>query len=266
MANIKLPSSFNEMEMYKGGYSPFEIAGQLAISREPSAFDYSELDKKYPVQGVRPVVPAYIQKQIDEEEVLRKSQELEVRRREALLNIYDSQLNQERAMYEQIPIAREALSKLNPADDDFLNQLSAVQASVPIGLENNEVQKFIVEPLVRRHEMLQRNKLEMESRQKPKEEGEITERDLITAGGILSDVTTQNKFKRNDPGAIAQIQGANEIIRRWEQQQQAKKQGLQPQPAMPSVSPAPSGVPVPSATPKSQSGGVRAFEEFYMGQ
>ena len=218
MSNRRKSSSFSDIDLYSGGYSPFEAAGQRALSREQEAFDYGQLDQKYPVRGVRPVVPSYIQKQLDEEEVIRKSQELEMRRREAQLNIYDSQINQERAMYEQIPMARQALAELNPADDDFLNQLITQQANNPLAYENPDFQQTVVNPLIRRHEMLQQNKMIIQRGQKPEETREITEEAFQKAAGLLSDPTFQKQVQAGDQIALGRAAVARETYNQFMRQ------------------------------------------------
>jgi len=247
--------------MYRGGYSPFEAAGQRALSREPAAFDYTELDKRYPVQGVRPIVPSYIQKQIDEEEVILKSQELEMRKREAQLNIYDSQLNQERAMYEQIPMARQALAELNPADDDFLNQLIAQQASNPLAYENPDFQQTVVNPLIRRHEMLQQNKLIIQRGQQPQteEQKQITPsdyQDMVVRRNALLGKKKLEELQTEDPDTAFAVEELNRMIFQY-QQQNAPRGGFGGM-----QQPAPSGTPIPSATPAPQGGGFNALRSF----
>lgn len=252
--------------MYRGGYSPFEAAGQRALSREPSAFDYTELDKRYPVKGVRPIVPSYIQKQIDEEEVLRKTQEIEMRRREAQLNIYDSQLNQEREMYRQIPTARQGLAELNPADDDFLNQLIAQQASNPLAYENPDFQKTVVDPLIRRHEMLQQNKMIMQRGQQPKAEDQqqITPSDyqeMVVRRNALLGKKPLDQLQAEDPDTAFAVEELNRMIFQY-QQQNIPRGGFGGQQPSPSGPPMPSRTPAPSVTPAPQGGGFNALRSF----
>lgn len=252
-------TSFSELDMYRGGYSPFEAAGQRALSREPAAFDYTELDKRYPVQGVRPIVPSYIQRQLDEEEILRKSQEIEMRKREAQLNIYDSQLNQERAMYEQIPMARQALAELNPADDDFLNQLIAQQGNNPLAYENPDFQKTVVDPLIRRHEMLQQNKLIMQRGAKPQEEQQqitpVDYQEMVVRKNALLGKKTLDQLQAEDPDTAFAVEELNRMIFQYQQQNI-------PRGGFGSQQPVPAGTPVPSVTPTPQSGGFNALRSF----
>lgn len=258
MSNRRKSSSFSDVQLYSGGYSPFETAGQRALSREQEAFDYGQLDQKYPVQGVRPVVPSYIQKQLDEEEVIRKSQELEMRRREAQLNIYDSQINQERAMYEQIPMARQALAELNPADDDFLNQLITQQANNPLAYENTDFQQTVVNPLIRRHEMLQRNKLELESRQKPEQIQTASPKDyedMVVRRNALLGKKTLDELQTEDPDTAFAVEQLNRMISDY-QQQNVPRGGFAPQPPIAPSVPSPTAAP----TPQPQGGGLRALQ------
>lgn len=243
-------------------------AGSRLARSGGGGFSYDQLSETYPTLDVRrATAPRYVQEELDERDLILKEREAIVARRQADLQILDTQINQQRAMYEQIPMARQAIAELDPMDDDFLTQFIAIQNENPLAFEDDAFYKNVASPLLRRHEMLQQNKLIMQRGAKPQEKDIVTENELINAGTVLSNVTTQNKAKKGDLGAQVQIEGANEIIRRWKQQQDMQQQqAAQSQTVIPSGSPIPSAYPVPSATPQTQSRGVKALDEFYIGR
>jgi hypothetical protein len=125
-------SSISEMDSSFSGYSPYEEIWQSAISQTPGIFDYAELDKKYPTRQVRPIVPPYIQQEMDEDRIAQKEALATQRIREAQAGIYESQLNEQIAQAEQVPLAREYFSKLNPQSADWPEQRDAAFAQFPL--------------------------------------------------------------------------------------------------------------------------------------
>lgn len=207
-------------DLYRGGMTPFERAGSIALSREPGVFDYGALEQKYPTTRVTPIIPSYIQRELEEQELERKQAELENRRLEAQINIYDSQLNQEREMMSQVPIARKALAGLNPADEDFIVKLSEVQNQTPLAFENQQFSQYLVAPLIRRHEMIQQNNMIIQRGSAKKEEtaGLVTEKDLQGAAIILRDKKLADAAKAGDEIARTQIDAANKMYNQYRQQ------------------------------------------------
>lgn len=239
-------------DLYRGGMTPFERAGSIALSREPGVFDYGALEEKYPTTRVTPFVPSYIQRELEEQELERKAAELEVRRREAQINIYDSQLNQEREMMTQVPIARKALANLNPADDDFIVKLSEVQNQAPLAFENQQFSQYLVAPLIRRHEMIQQNNMIIQRGMTKKEEtgALVTEKDLQGAAIILRDKKLADAAKAGDEIARTQIDAANKTYEQYRQQvlgvtaapEQPVVEGFQPEIVEPEAVGVPQGV------------------------
>lgn len=130
-------TSIGEIDLYEGGYTPWERAGQAALSRTPAAFEYATLEEKYPTRQVMPMVPSYIQNQIDEENIIRKSNEVALKVRQAQLNNYDSQLNEEAAIAEQVIAARPEFALLNPQDPDYQDKRDQLFIKYP-QLENSK--------------------------------------------------------------------------------------------------------------------------------
>lgn len=217
------------LDLYRGGLTPFERAGRLALSREPKAFNYSELEETYPTRQVRPLIPEYIQRELDEQELERKAAEIEVRRREAQLNIYDSQLNQERERLRQVPLARQALSQLDPADPDFIVKLSDIQNKLPLASEDTQVSTYLINPLLRRHESMQRNNdiIQRGLSKQAEAAATVSEKDLQGAAMILRDKKLANAAKLGDVIAQTQIEAADKTYQQYRKQSQLAAQGLE---------------------------------------
>lgn len=131
-------TSIRDVDLYEGGYTPWERAGQVALSRTPEAFNYGSLEEKYPTRQVMPMVPSYIQNQIDEENLIRKSNEVALRVREAQLNTYDSKLNEDKAIAEQVIQARPEFAALNPQDPDYQEKRDQLLIKYPMIEDSKE--------------------------------------------------------------------------------------------------------------------------------
>lgn len=145
-------------------YSGAQKALQSAIARDPNAYAYSygELDKKYPVAATRPIAPAWIQEDIDEQELERKTAEITYKQKQYNMQLMDSQLNRENARLTQAPLLRKELAKLNPQSDDFQQRYFEVAEKYPIAIESDEVRKVFVEPLMNTHNQYIYNKNSMD--------------------------------------------------------------------------------------------------------
>jgi hypothetical protein len=116
----------------QSGFSLAEEIMQSGIAQTPGAFDYAQLDKKYPTLQVRPILPTYIQQDMDEKRIAQKEALATQRIREAQASIYESQLNEQIAQAEQVPLAREYFSKLNPQSADWPEQRDTAFAQFPL--------------------------------------------------------------------------------------------------------------------------------------
>lgn len=142
-------------------YSGAQKAIQSSIAEDPDAYAYSygELDKKYPIAATRPIAPAWVQDEINEEQLRRKTAEIEYKKKQYEMNLLDSQLNRENARLTQAPEVRKALANLNPQSDDFLKNVNELTQQFPIGMEDNGVQKILLKPLVDTHLQWSTNKM-----------------------------------------------------------------------------------------------------------
>jgi ArsR family metal-binding transcriptional regulator len=141
-----------ELGFFGGGITPFQQAAQYALSQSPESFDYSELDQKYPTRQVRPMIPTYIQREIDEDMIAEKEREVALKVRQAQLNNYDSQLNEQRAVAEQTLEARPEFASLNPQDENFLQQADQLFIKYPKLESNNEFMNGQFARLLKVHE------------------------------------------------------------------------------------------------------------------
>ena len=142
-------TSISDIDLYEGGYTPFERAGQAALSRTPEAFEYAGLEEKYPTRQVMPMVPSYIQNQIDDETIARKEREVSLKVRQAQLNTYDSKLNEEASIAEQVQLARPEFASLNPQDAEYQNKRDQLLIKYPMVESSSDFMRSTVARLDR---------------------------------------------------------------------------------------------------------------------
>jgi hypothetical protein len=137
-------SSISEIDSSSSGYSPYEEIWQSTISQTPGVFDYAELDKKYPTRQVRPIVPPYIQRQLNEDLLEQKEQLATQRIRDAQASIYESQLNEKLQTADQVILAREAFSQLNPQDPNYPDKRDKIFMDLPFAENDTSFMKSVV--------------------------------------------------------------------------------------------------------------------------
>lgn len=224
-------------------------------------FDYRQLSERYPTFDVRrATAPRFVQEELDEQELIMRSREADLMKRQADLQILDTQISQQAGMYKQIPAARQALADLDPSDDDFLNQFIATQNENPLAFEDDAFYRTVAAPLLRRHEMLQQNKLIMQRGQRPQaEEQAMTPKDyqesIVRRNALLGNKKLE-ELQSEDPDTAFAVEELNRMIFQY-QQQNAPRGGFGGM-----QQPAPSGTPIPSATPAPQGGGFNALRSF----
>lgn len=238
-----------------------EIAVSRAMSEVPQDFSYEGLAEKYPTRDLRAIhQPKFYREMLQEEDILAKTREAELAREQAELEILDTQVNQERAMYEQVPAAREAIAQLDPMDDNFLQNLMQVQMDYPLATENKVFYDNTISPLLRRNEMFQRNKLELESRQKPEQIQTASPKDyedMVVRRNALLGRKTLDELQAEDPDTAFAVEQLNRMISDY-QQQNMPRGGFAPQPPIAPSVPSPTAAP----TPQPQSGGLKALQSF----
>lgn len=137
-------SEIDDLDVLEGGYTPFQRMAQSALSRTPEAFDYSELEKKYPTRKVTPMVSPYIQREIDEDLLEQKEQLAAQKARVAQASIYESQLNERILSAEQVPLARAAFSQLNPQDPNYPQKRDEILMNYPYAENDTSFMRSIV--------------------------------------------------------------------------------------------------------------------------
>ena len=161
-----------------------------AIRNDPrlqSSFDYSQLDEKYPVKSIagriqleeqRRSERPYLEEDIAYRTNLIKDKQAELGLKKAArdLDMYESQINREDAMLEQIPIARQKLAELDVRDPNFINKAYDIQDQHPMAFESQEFQKYVFQPMLNRNSRLSGRR----------QEGIVTDADLKEAMGEIS--------------------------------------------------------------------------------
>ena len=128
-------------------------------------FDYSRLEENYPVTTIAEdfiIKERKRQEQmgLQEEINYRKSliedraSQLELKKAARDLDMYESQINREDAMLEQMPVARQKLSELDVRDPDFINKAYDIQEQHPLAFESDKFQKYIFQPMLNRNSRL----------------------------------------------------------------------------------------------------------------
>lgn len=170
MANrrYKRPQGIYEQEMSpeeKYGTSRFFEASIRAKPELQSSFDYSQLDERYPVKSIAGRIQLeeqrrnerpYLEEDIAYRANLIKDKEAELGLKKAArdLDMYESQINREDAMLEQIPIARQKLAELDVRDPNFINKAYDIQDEHPMAFESQEFQKYVFQPMLNRNSRL----------------------------------------------------------------------------------------------------------------
>lgn len=192
MANrrYKRPQGIYEQEMSpeeKYGTSRFFEASIRAKPELQSSFDYSQLDERYPVKSIAGRIQLeeqrrnerpYLEEDIAYRTNLIKDKQAELGLKKAArdLDMYESQINREDAMLEQIPIARQKLAELDVRDPNFINKAYDIQDQHPMAFESQEFQKYVFQPMLNRNSRLSGRR----------QEGIVTDADLKEAMGEIS--------------------------------------------------------------------------------
>ena len=205
MANRRYnrPQTIYEEEM-----SPEEKYGasrflESQIRSDPdlqSSFDYSQLDEKYPIKSIAGRIQLeekrrnenpYLEEDIAYRTSIIKQRESELNLKKAArdLDMYESQINREDAMLEQIPVARQKLSSLDVRDPDFINKAYDIQEQHPLAFESDKFQKYIFQPMLTRNSRLNSRK----------QEGVVTQEGLYKA---MAEISKYNELitARGDAG------------------------------------------------------------------
>jgi hypothetical protein len=148
MSNRRQQSSVDIDPRFVGGMS----SSQLAVSQMPESFSYGGLEDKYPTRSVRPIVPEYIQAEIDEEEVARKAEDLNNRLRESQLQrmnrqitLEDAELKKMIATDKDIAEAQAEISSLNPQSETYLQDRVKFSQKYPLAASSREYKASVLD-------------------------------------------------------------------------------------------------------------------------
>jgi len=144
MADRRYKTESGGFNVLRGGITPLERISQANLARTPEAFSYAELDKKYPTRQVRPMLPTYIQEELDQSLLEQKEQMASQRIRQAQASIYESQLNEKLQTADQVILAREAFSQLNPQDPDYPDKRDKIFMDLPFAENDTSFMKSVV--------------------------------------------------------------------------------------------------------------------------
>lgn len=156
-------SSEQDIDAPAGRVDYFERA---MMEQAPRArFDYSQLEEDYPVTTIAEDFMIKERKRqeqrgLQEEINYRKSliedraSQLELKKAARDLDMYESQINREDAMLEQIPVARQKLAELDVRDPNFINKAYDIQDEHPMAFESQEFQKYVFQPMLNRNSRL----------------------------------------------------------------------------------------------------------------
>lgn len=175
MANRRYRSTQSRYSEDQVSDSPIQGVDYLEreIMKRPglSRFDYSQLEENYPVTTIAEDFMIKEQKRQEQRNLrdeidYRKSliedraSQLELKKAARDLDMYESQINREDAMLEQIPVARQKLAELDARDPNFINKAYDIQDEHPMAFESQEFQKYVFQPMLNRNSRLTGRKQE----------------------------------------------------------------------------------------------------------
>jgi hypothetical protein len=125
--------------------------------RDP--FDYQSLEEKYPLKSIQSQIEAEEDMMIRAEDLnYRKSliqerlSEVELKKTARDLDMFESRINREDAMLEQVPLARQALGELDPRDPEYIRERMKVFNEYPLAFEYEPFINTVDKPLLERHQ------------------------------------------------------------------------------------------------------------------
>lgn len=187
-----------------------------------SSFDYSQLDEKFPIRSVagrfqveeqRRRETPFLEEDLEYKKTLLAEREAELGLKKAArdLDLYESRINREDAMLEQVPLARQALGQLDPRDPDYLSKRMDVVNKYPVAFEYDAFIETVDKPMLFRHSKLREGRIETGK--------EVTEDAFQKAAGLLSDPTFQKQVQAGDQIALGRAAVARETYNKFMQQQ-----------------------------------------------
>lgn len=194
---------------------------EYAIRTRPeyqSSFDYTQLDKKYPIKSIaervqierqREQEQPYLAEDLEYKKTLLEDRvaELSLKKASRDLDLYESRINREDAMLEQVPLARQELGQLDPRDPEYLSKRMDVVNKYPVAFEYEPFLETVDKPMLFRHSRLKEARIETGK--------EVTEDAFQKAAMLLGDKMFQKKIQEQDPIAILQGNVARDTVNKF---------------------------------------------------
>lgn len=186
-----------------------------------SGFDYSLLEERYPIRSVAGRIQVeeqrkrerpFLEEDIEYKKTLLAEKEAELGLKKAArdLDLYESRINREDAMLEQVPLARQELGQLDPRDPEYLSKRMDIVNKYPIAFEYDAFIETVDKPMFFRHSRLREGRIETGK--------EVTEDDFQRAAGLLSDPAFKKQIEVGDPIAMGRAEVARDTYNKFMQQ------------------------------------------------
>ena len=214
MANGRYRDSIYDQDEVQDWYSG---GMQRLVQSDPnlqSKFDYSDLDRKYPLQELQlrnqqQEEMRTRRQELDYKKMLLEEKTAELAEKKTLrdLDLYESRINREDAMLEQVPLARQELGQLDPRDPEYLSKRMDVVNKYPVAFEYDPFLEAVDKPMLFRHSRLKEARVESGK--------EITEDAFQKSAMLLGDKMFQKRIQEQDPIAILQGNVARDTVNKF---------------------------------------------------
>lgn len=183
--SLAMPESDYGDRMNIDRFMEAQILSRPEASR---GFGYEQLEERYPMTPIEVRRKRAQDTALREEDIAyrtgiirERESELGLKKAARDLDMYESQINREDAMLEQIPVARQKLAELDVRDPNFINKAYDIQDEHPMAFESQEFQKYVFQPMLNRNSRLSGRK----------QEGVITKDDMAKA---MKEISTYNQL------------------------------------------------------------------------
>jgi hypothetical protein len=179
-----------------------------------SSFRFEELEDRYPVQPIQMRQAREEDRRLREDEIEYKKNvlaermtEVELKKAARDLDMFESRVNREDAMLEQVPLARQELGALDPRSPDYLQQRMNVINKYPVAFEYQPFVETVDKPLLFRHGRLKEARVESGE--------EVTEDAFNKASILLSESGLKKRVEAGDPIATMQAKVAYDTVNKF---------------------------------------------------
>lgn len=171
-------------------YSLVDRLADSQLSKTPDAFEYSSLNEKYPIRETRPIVPEWIQDEIDQDNLKRKTAEVGMKQKKYEMMMLDAKLSEENLRLTQAPEVMKRIGTLNPHSDTYQQEYIKLAQELPYGFNDKNIQNNVMKPLNEAHKQYTYNKqyLDRYENKMP------TYKELTSAAADYDDLTQRQKL------------------------------------------------------------------------